>query len=332
VNEAHALAYSGRYREARRLVEPAAEQARSANAIGAWVWFEIVLAEIARDTGRGDEATRRFAAAAGAATSSGQDAALVWAHVGVAQGHLLLGDLGRADVALARADAVGDSPVATSFATRERTRAWLEAGRGDLVSARARLRDVLEVVQRDGVRTFEMAVLHDLARFGRAADTVERFRWLAGVVDGPLVQTHCGHAVAIAESDAESLQRVVDEYEALDTLAHAAEAAAELAELYQHRGDSRRATAAVHRSSELAARAGGVRTPPLMRGAGVEPLTGREREVALLAAGGRSSREIADRLYLSVRTVESHLARVYRKLGIGTRNELAAALGTDDAT
>ena len=66
----------------------------------------------------------------------------------------------------------------------------------------------------------------------------------------------------------------------------------------------------MQRSAELATRAGGVRTPPLARGGGVEPLTAREREVALLAAGGRSSREIADVLYLSTRTVETHLARV----------------------
>jgi DNA-binding CsgD family transcriptional regulator len=332
VNEAHALAYSGRYGRARQLVEPAAEQARAANAMGAWVWFEMVLAEIARDTGRGGEAIRRFTAAAGAAASSGQEAALVWAHVGVAQGHLLLGECDPAEEALARADAVGDSPVATSLATRERTRAWLEAGRGDLTTARARLRDVLEIVQRDGVRTFEPAVLNDLVRFGRAEEAVERLRWLTGVVDGPLVQAHCGHAVAVAEGDADALQTVVDDYEALDVLSYAAEAAAEAGELLQRRGEGRLATAAMQRSAELATRAGGVRTPPMARGGGVEPLTAREREVALLAAGGRSSREIADVLYLSTRTVETHLARSYRKLGISTRSELASALGTGDAS
>ncbi len=158
VNEAHALAYSGRYAEARRLVEPAAEQARSANAMAASVWLEMTLAEIARDTGRADEAIRRFSAVAGEAASSGQDAAIVWAHVGVAQGHLLLGECGPAADALARADAAGDSPIATSWATRERTRAWLEAGLGDLAAARARLREVVTVVQRDGVRTFEVGV------------------------------------------------------------------------------------------------------------------------------------------------------------------------------
>jgi DNA-binding NarL/FixJ family response regulator len=55
-------------------------------------------------------------------------------------------------------------------------------------------------------------------------------------------------------------------------------------------------------------------------------LTRREAEVAALAAGGFSDREIAARLFVSVRTVESHLARVYRKLGVGSRTQLAGAL------
>ena len=86
------------------------------------------------------------------------------------------------------------------------------------------------------------------------------------------------------------------------------------------------ATAAAQRSADLAERAGGVRTPMLARGDGVEPLTGREREVALLAAAGRSSRDIGDHLGLSTRTVDTHLARVYRKLGIAGRAELTGAL------
>ncbi|MGC1209778.1 MAG: helix-turn-helix transcriptional regulator, partial [Micromonospora sp.] len=55
-------------------------------------------------------------------------------------------------------------------------------------------------------------------------------------------------------------------------------------------------------------------------------LTAREWEVARLAAGGATSRAIADRLYLSARTVENHLQRVYSKLGVAGRAELRAAL------
>jgi DNA-binding CsgD family transcriptional regulator len=55
----------------------------------------------------------------------------------------------------------------------------------------------------------------------------------------------------------------------------------------------------------------------------MDELTFREREVALLAAAGLSSRQIADRLVISRRTVDNHLQRAYRKLGISRREDLA---------
>jgi DNA-binding CsgD family transcriptional regulator len=74
------------------------------------------------------------------------------------------------------------------------------------------------------------------------------------------------------------------------------------------------------------ARRCGVRAPGLSLGTGTEPLTRREREVAGLAAAGASSREIAARLVLSVRTVDNHLQNVYGKLGVTSRDELARVL------
>ncbi|WP_197021621.1 LuxR family transcriptional regulator [Cellulomonas sp. HZM] len=55
-------------------------------------------------------------------------------------------------------------------------------------------------------------------------------------------------------------------------------------------------------------------------------LTPREREIASLAAGGMTSRAIAARLTLSVRTVDSHLARVFAKTGVHSREGLAEVL------
>lgn len=58
------------------------------------------------------------------------------------------------------------------------------------------------------------------------------------------------------------------------------------------------------------------------------PLTPREREIVTLAASGLSNRGIAERLVLSVRTVEGHLYRACAKLGVTDRSELAAIIGT----
>jgi len=55
-------------------------------------------------------------------------------------------------------------------------------------------------------------------------------------------------------------------------------------------------------------------------------LTHRETEICRLAADGLASRAIADRLFLSVRTVNNHLQNAYSKLGVASRGELVDAL------
>jgi DNA-binding CsgD family transcriptional regulator len=59
---------------------------------------------------------------------------------------------------------------------------------------------------------------------------------------------------------------------------------------------------------------------------GPEALTASERRVARMAAEGQSNPEIAQALYLTRRTVETHLTHAYQKLGIGSRDELTTAL------
>ena len=56
-------------------------------------------------------------------------------------------------------------------------------------------------------------------------------------------------------------------------------------------------------------------------------MTRQERTVAGLAARGKSNREIAEELFVTRRTVETHLSNVYRKLSISSRSELPEALG-----
>jgi DNA-binding NarL/FixJ family response regulator len=60
-----------------------------------------------------------------------------------------------------------------------------------------------------------------------------------------------------------------------------------------------------------------------------DELTQTERQIAELAADGRSNREIAGELFVSERTVEANLTRAYRKLGVRSRTELARRLPAD---
>ena len=69
------------------------------------------------------------------------------------------------------------------------------------------------------------------------------------------------------------------------------------------------------------------RPPAPPRITGALALTRSERRIAELAADGRRNREIAAELFVTTQTVEFHLRNAYRKLGITSRRELAAALG-----
>ena len=71
--------------------------------------------------------------------------------------------------------------------------------------------------------------------------------------------------------------------------------------------------------------------PSRARGAGPEELTEREREIADLVAAGRSNKQLAAAVFLSEKTVEHHLSRVYAKLGVRNRTELAAAFAREGA-
>jgi DNA-binding NarL/FixJ family response regulator len=63
--------------------------------------------------------------------------------------------------------------------------------------------------------------------------------------------------------------------------------------------------------------------------AGTDALSAREREVAVLVAAGKRNRDVAAALFVSEKTVESHLARIYDKLGVRSRAALAAIVAAE---
>jgi DNA-binding CsgD family transcriptional regulator len=80
------------------------------------------------------------------------------------------------------------------------------------------------------------------------------------------------------------------------------------------------------RADALANKCGGARTPALRQASETLPLTDREAEIVMLIGDGLSNRAVAQRLTLSVRTVESHIYRAMSKTGTSSREELATLM------
>ncbi len=211
-----------------------------------------------------------------------------------------------------------------------RAQAWLCMARGERSAAVRHARAGARAAADRGHRTVEAFALHDLVRFGEARGAVGRLRDLALEVDGPLVSGMAAHAQALVSSDGSALDAVAADFASLGCHLYAAEAAA--AAVATHRAAGRRsgAAASARRVQDWMARCDGVRTPALAEADHDDHLTAREREVATLAASGLGDQQIAERLFISVRTVHSHLHATYTKLDVSGRSQLGAVLGTGE--
>ncbi|MGH2822910.1 MAG: helix-turn-helix transcriptional regulator, partial [Thermoleophilaceae bacterium] len=123
-----------------------------------------------------------------------------------------------------------------------------------------------------------------------------------------------------------ALLEVAERFAAGDALLVAAEAADAAAAAHRDTGRLSSARVAAARAALWLTKCEGARPPTMLAAPEAVDLTPREREIALLAAAGASSREIAGRLVISVRTVDNHLQNAYRKLGVTRRQDLPRVL------
>jgi DNA-binding CsgD family transcriptional regulator len=246
------------------------------------------------------------------------------AHAARANAAALCGEVELATESLTIAEQSPGVSESLFYPWRYQARVWTAACSGDVPGA-VRLVQALTVrLQADGFAGHELLALYDLVRLGRPDLAVDRMRAiLAEVPGGRAAALLLRHAVAAGAAEPESLFAVARELAVHGYLVFAAEAAATSVRLFRSARDPR-ALAASTLLADVLAKCDNIRTPALLA---LQPaLTTRERQVAELAAEGVRSREIADRLYLSPRTVENHLQRVYAKLGVNGRVELAPAL------
>ncbi|MGW4461305.1 LuxR C-terminal-related transcriptional regulator [Micromonospora sp. NPDC004704] len=297
-------------------------------------YLSILRAQAARLRGRTADALRTSTDACAMLATSRVFAGL--AHAERAHAAALRGDTVQATDAMAASDQTHSSGMAILYPWREQARAAVLAATGNLDGAAGHLVKLVGKLREDKLTGHEILALHDLVRLdradtevgqatreGRRQSVAHRLTELTEVVEGVLPPLLARHGRAVAARSGDDLLAVADSFDELELTLFAAEATA-MAVARLREAKSSRAHEANVRLSALLERCDTVRSPALT--AEQPALTERERQIARLAAGGVPSRNIAEQLYISTRTVENHLQRVYTKLGVAGRGELWPAL------
>jgi DNA-binding NarL/FixJ family response regulator len=280
-------------------------------------------------------------------------AALIWSLFPLVDALTELGDLAGADAALAAAGQLGEPADALAGPMLLESRARLRRAQGRADDAVADLRAAAERWDRLGVvhpgvagwRVEIAAVLVESGDSAGARRYAEEHLALAERVGLPAPRAGGLRARALTADRDEAVTLLRRAVALVDRSPFRLEHVRSLVELGAAlRRANRRAAAGEHlrHALDLAARGGMRRLAERARrelhvlGArprrnairGVEALTPAEHRVALLAARGQSNRDIAQQLYVTRRTVETHLTHVFQKLGIASRAELARDLLT----
>ena len=233
-------------------------------------------------------------------------------------------DLASARTALAQADALAGPALRLFDTWPGPVHAWIAAARGEIPEAVELALGAADEARQRGQAGCELIALHDTARIGAPARVIPRLAELATVVQGELASLFIRHVQALVAANGTVLDTVAASFAALGANLLAAEAAAEAAGAHRRAGCTASAAASAARVAALTVTCGGAKTPALTGLKEPVGLTPRELEIAKMAASGLSSRAIAARLVVAVRTVDNALGQVYAKLCIGGRAELSS--------
>lgn len=323
VIKAHALTNAGRLVEAHQLAELGYQASVGAQSLIGQLWFTLQLGRIEIYRGRFESAARWLQEQVAICRSTGWRRPITLGLSALAIAEAQLGRAEAAAAAIAERDATGYATIELFATEGIRGEAWALAAAGDRAGARRLLLDAAGSAEAAGMLLNGADARFDALRLG-APDQAEPLAAAASVVESATIELAARWAAA--PRDGAELNEVGAGFEALDGLMFAAEAHAAAADAWRKAGRPRSATASEQRAAELAARCG-ANSAVLTTVRSAVPLTPREREIVLLVADGLSTKETAERLYLSARTVSNHLQNAYAKLGVSKRSELRAALG-----
>ncbi|MFE5325630.1 LuxR C-terminal-related transcriptional regulator [Embleya sp. NPDC056575] len=282
---------------------------------------------IALERGRVRQAASLFAEARAQAHVQRHGFAEHRALAGLVPAHAYAGHVGPEAAQLA--DTVAADPALCGWDTL-RAHAWAQRCRGHADEAHALLRDAAGTARLRGDSTGARVLEHDLVRWGDRA-AARRLAAMTDEAQGAHAAARTAHAHAVADADPAALDAASDAWAALGATLLAAECLAEAARLRRSaRGPNREAAArrAHARALLLTTRCEGAATPGLVSLSAAGALSAREHQIALMAADGHTSREIARHCGLSIRTVDDTPGRAYRKTGVRDRHGLRSILAT----
>ncbi len=208
---------------------------------------------------------------------------------------------------------------------RSLARAWVTAGHGAVSEAITIVLSAAKRARAAGRFAAEVICLQTATQFGDRTSAA-RLHELESVVEGPRVGLAARFAAAMRDGDAVELSSVSEEFDRMGDLVAAVDCAAHAALAYRRQDKRGSALGCSTRAEALADRCGGARTPALRQASEALPLTDREAEIVMLIGEGLSNRAVAERLTLSIRTVESHIYRAMLKTGTTSRDDLVALL------
>jgi DNA-binding CsgD family transcriptional regulator len=242
----------------------------------------------------------------------------------LAESHAKLGQASEANVAVAVARSCVPPDFLFMHTALSLAGGWAMAASGGLTEAAASALEAAELARERDQPTHELACIQAAAQWGDASGAA-RARELADALSLPVADAVASHAEALSAGDGEGLLAASAKYREIGDRATAADAAAQASVAFDEGQQHRRGLYASALARELADECGGLRTPALRTPTGLK-LSGRQRDVVELVVAGFSNREIAEKLVMSVRTVEGHVYRACQRVGAQSREELASII------
>jgi DNA-binding CsgD family transcriptional regulator len=317
-----ALSHSGRLAEACQIAEQAHRAVGEGAGTRARAMASTLVGQLHLQSGSPTIADPWLAEAEALWADCGLPGITSWAATGRAIALASIGDIDGARAALIRAEQADRTGFRLMEPIIYLARTWLAVLDHDIAAADDAAGAAIDLATARGMLVHEAAIIHDLARLGLRDAT----KHALAITQSPRTAvTNAQHAVAASwlNADSAGLETAGNEWSKLGAPLFAAEAYTMAAGIFRQNKARTDAARLDGLAGKMLLTSDPARTPPLRNRKSHGPLTPRLVEVAELACQGMRTAEIAAKLVISQRSVESHMQRIYTRLGVTSRAELA---------